>query len=124
MKEVSLQNNSTQFKTCECPVCTVVIFFIQQAKENWEDQLRKQEEILQATKADADKKVKDGKESVRRMAQEFAEKLLKAKEELERSRNEQEVVEVDEFAETEVVPGTLNNVRQAKCFRNPLEFSK
>jgi hypothetical protein len=82
-----------------------------------QQELRAKDDLISRAKMEAGVKVREAKAQVKQMAQDLAEKLMKAKEELERSRgesfeadesakNRNETEEVDLDASTEVVEAT------------------
>jgi chemotaxis regulatin CheY-phosphate phosphatase CheZ len=62
------------------------------------------EKLMHLTIEEAEKRIRDAKDRVKRVAEEFAERFTKAKEELDRSRSSADGVDLD--ASTEVVPQT------------------
>lgn len=72
-----------------------------------EAELRAKDEELEKATRDAAQRILEGKERLKRLTEEFAEKWQKAREELEISRPDTDVVDgVDLNASTEVVPAT------------------
>lgn len=101
-------------------------------EEKHTQDLREKDDMIFSAQLEASIKVRQAKAQVKKMAQDFAEKLMKAKEDLEQSRGESvdgdqesdkpggteedrnEADEVDLDASTEVVPATEMIVRK-KC---------